>query len=178
MTDWQLIGKKKLFENPFRPVEEWSMLLPRNGGEHQFAIETSRDIVIVFGTTPDQNVVLITEYYIGEQKNVLTLIAGIVDHGDHRQTAEHELQEEAGCRAEEFVYLGSGLKGKYVTGVVHFYLAKNVTPNGGQALESTEDITVSFISLTEFRRLLSDGTFQGAYEIACAYRALDYLGWL
>lgn len=150
------------------------MRLP-NGREKIFSIEASHDIVIVFGMTDDQRVLVIDEYYIAPQGRLLTLVAGLVEHGDHRSTAVQELREEAGCSAQEMVYLGSGVKGKYVTGDVHFYVATGVRQDGAQMLEPSEDILVSFVTVPELRNAISSGAFHVAYEIACAYRALDYL---
>jgi hypothetical protein len=174
MPDWKLLAKKTIFENPFRPVEEWQMQLP-NGDVHDYAIETSYDIVIVFGLTDKQTVLLIDEYYIGELRKVKTFVAGLVDKTDHRTTAQNELREEAGCEAREWVYLGSAVKGKYVTGSVHFYLALGVEKKYEQQLEASEDIHVGFVTLDECKQLLRSGALQGALEVACAYHALDYL---
>lgn len=177
MGDWKLLEKKKIFDNAFRPIEEWHMRLP-GGGEHRFAVERSHDIVVIFGMTKDQRVLVIREYYIGVERHVTALVAGLVEGGDHRETAEQELRQESGCTAGEFVYLGSSLKGKYVTGSVHFYLALGVAEDGSQALEPAEDIQVLFVSVEELKRMLRESELQGAYEVACAYRALDYLKFL
>src|SRR3989338_6854131 len=142
MGNWELLNKKKVFDNPFRPVEEWQMRLP-DGREKIFAIEASHDIVIVFGITDAERVLVIDEYYIAPQGRMLTFVAGLVENGNHRSTAAQELKEEAGCSARELVYLGSGVKGKYVTGDVHFYLAKGVRQDSAQMLEPSEDIVVS-----------------------------------
>lgn len=172
---WKLISKKEVFSHPFRTVEEWKFLLP-SGYEHTFAISPGKDVVVVFGITDDDQVLLIHEYYMAHMKKVPALVAGMVDDGYHRETAIRELAEEAGCAARDVTYLGSSYKGKYATGDVHFYLAQGVTFVGSQSLEAAEDIDTTLISVNDFIALLRGGELQSIFEVACAYRALDHLG--
>ncbi|HYE60164.1 MAG TPA: NUDIX hydrolase, partial [Candidatus Kapabacteria bacterium] len=125
--------------------------------------------------THDQKILLIHQYYFIHERKAPTLVAGFVEDNDHRRTAENELREEAGCVAGDWTYLGSTYRGKYETGVAHFYLAKDVVQVGSQDLEPAEDIDVSFVSVSDFITLLKRGELQDVFPVACAYRALDHL---
>ena len=175
MSNWQLLSKKEVYNHPHRRVEEWKVKVP-SGKERNFAIFVGDDVVIVFGITTDKQILVIYQYYIAHQTKVPSLVAGIVDGGDHAKTAIQELHEEAGCVAKEWVYLGSSFKGKYATGVYHYYLAMDVKRVGAQQLEASEDIDVKFVSQKEFFALLRTSKLQDVAQVACAYRALDYLG--
>lgn len=153
------------------------MCLP-NGNIRDYSIIVAKEVVIVFGITAEKDILLIHQYYIAHQKKVPSLVAGFVDHGHHRETAERELREETGCTAKEFVYLGASYRGKYSTGCFHYYLANGVALSGKQELEESEDIDVSFISLSKFLRLLRQSELQDTAQVACAYSALDHLNLL
>lgn len=171
---WDLVSKKLVFENKYRPVEE-RRLRRSDGFEKSFYITVSGDVVSLFGVTEDNKVLVLSEYYFAEQQRVNTLVGGFVEDEDYRKTAERELREESGCTAKEFVYLGKAMKSKYVTGYVHFYLAKGVKKVGNQELDLSEDIDVGFVELEEFKKMLEDCEINSVFETACSYRALQYL---
>lgn len=177
MNKWKLLRKKIVYTNPFQPVEEWAMKIP-DGSEHTYAVQVAKDVVIVFGITKKKQILLLHQYYVAHQVKVPTMVAGFVDTINPEDTAIHELREEAGCRAGDMVYLGSAFKGKYAIGVFHFYLARELEQVGSQELEPSEDIDISFISLNKFLDLLRTHQLQDVAQVACAYRALDYLGLL
>lgn len=172
---WELLAKKVHHKSKWRSLEEWTMKT-HNGKEYPFDIIIGKDIVIVFGITDDNNVLVIEEYFISSRKRVFSLVGGIIDKENIEQSAIDELRQEAGCVAKEMICLGSFLRGKYMTGSVYIFLAKGVEKKYEQDLEYEEDISASFVPLKEFKKFLKDGKVEPVYEIACAYRALDYLG--
>ncbi len=174
---WKFLNKKIVYAHPYRSVEEWTFTIP-DGSEHTYSVQVAADVVIVFGITKGKQVLLLHQYYVAQGVKVPTLVAGFVDTVDPEDTAKHELREEAGCEAKEFIYLGSSYKGKYATGVFHFYLARDIELVGPQELEPSEDIDASLISLDQCRELLRTSALQDVAQVACAYRALDYLGYL
>jgi 8-oxo-dGTP pyrophosphatase MutT (NUDIX family) len=131
--------------------------------------------VTIFGVTDDDQIVIIHEYYPSLDQVVLSLVGGYVGSHDVLMAAQNELREEAGCEAAEWIYLGQTSIGKYQTGSNHFYLATGVHVVGQQQLEPAEEIEVEFVSKQNFIDLLASGQLHGLPEVACAYRALEYL---
>jgi len=173
--DWKILSKKGIFSDDWKSVEEWQVQT-HNGDSLSFSMVIEKDVVIVFGITPDDKILLLRQHYISAQKKVPTLVAGIVMNNDHKLVAGNELHEEAGCRAKEMVHLGSSFRGKYVTGSVHYYLAKDIESCLSQELEPAEDIEIEFISLEKFKGLLRNCEIEDQAQLACSYLALDYLG--
>jgi ADP-ribose pyrophosphatase len=173
--EWKLLEKKKVFDNPWRPIEEW-VLQTHLGEQHSFYIGIEPDVVIVVGVSKEKKFLTIEQYNYAQGKFFTTFVAGFVEKTDTPEhTAKRELQEETGCVAKEFVYLGSNVKGKYVTGVVHYYLALDVEQVGEQELESNEDIKVEWIDVERFKNVLAEQKFAEVFAEAGAYRALKYL---
>ena len=173
--DWKLISKNKVFDNPFRPIEEWKMKSP-SGGEEVYYIDTGYDVVEIFVLTKDNEVLMLEEYFMSKQDKVYTLPAGLVEKGDSAQeTAMRELMEETGYKAKEWVSLGNTVRGKYTTGHVHYFLALDAVKVAEQSLDSNEDIKVMPIGIEDFKEILRKGDIHSTYDVACAYRALDYL---
>lgn len=79
----------------------------------------------VLAMDEQQHICLLYQYRHAAGGWVWELPAGKIDHGEpHFQTAQRELQEEAGCSAEQWHYLGHSLSSPGVlTEVVHLYLA-------------------------------------------------------
>lgn len=172
--EWKIISQDPVYENKWRRIEEWKMQSPQQKDMSLF-VERRRDSVFVFALNKDKQCLILTEYFFSQQTYHQTLVAGIVDNNDPEYTAHKELREETGCVTGKMIYLGSASEGKYVTSKNHYFLALDIEQVGRQELESSEDIQISFISLEEVRELLKQNKLQGAYEVACAYKALDML---
>ncbi len=84
-----------------------------------------------------QQVCLLYQYRHAAGGWVWELPAGKIDHREpHLQTAQRELQEEAGCSADHWQYLGRSLSSPGVlTEVVHLYLATHLHKSDSQPEE-------------------------------------------
>lgn len=171
---WQLLSKEEVYGNRWRKIERWLMKTPR-GDQGEYFIQRSFDVAIVFGVTPDQKILVLKEFFIAGQEYVYSIVAGIVENGDHALTAKKELREEAGYAADDWVYLGSLLRDKYTTGRIHFHLANNMYRVGEQELEPAEDIETSFVSIEKFKELLVGCQIHDAMEATCSFLALSHL---
>lgn len=174
MSEWKILSKEKIYKDHWKCVEKWRMQNP-HGRANDFTIVINRDIVIVFGITADEKVLVTHEYFMAHEKKMLGMVAGMVEQDDLKQVAMDELRQEAGCEAKEMVYLGKGNHGKYTTGAIHYFLAKDIKQVGEQELEENEDIDIEFVSLAKFREMLKSGELEPLHEVVCAYKALDYL---
>lgn len=75
-----------------------------------------------------QRICLLYQYRHAAGGWIWELPAGKIDHGEpHLQTARRELEEEAGCGARQWQYLGHCLSSPGVfTEVIHLYLATDL----------------------------------------------------
>ena len=149
----------------------------KNGDTFDFYVQQCSDDVFVFGVTQDDQALLLNEYYPAVHKHVKTIISGAIDDKNPVKTAELELLEEAGCEAKEMIFLGSASRGKYTVGKSYFFLAKDIKKVTEQTLESGEDIEVSFISKQKMVELVQTDKLESVFELLCAKKALEYLGW-
>lgn len=177
-SSWNFKDKKEIFSSPYLTLEQWDIVTPQ-GKEMQPLLAKEHDAVIVFPITEEGKVVTIHQYFISHQRPFVTLVVGIVAEGEDRaKTAERELMEEAGYEAEEMIYVGAAHRGKWTTGTMHFYIAKNAVKTQPQQLEAEEEIEVRELSVEHVKQLLRSGELQDMGVFGCAYRALDYLGLL
>ncbi|MGD9841416.1 MAG: NUDIX hydrolase [Steroidobacteraceae bacterium] len=97
-----------------------------------------------------QRVCLLYQYRHAAGGWVWELPAGKIDNREpHLQTAQRELQEEAGCHAASWHYLGEYLSSPGVfTEVVHLHLASELT-QGSQHPEEHEVFRVEWRPYTE-----------------------------
>ncbi len=173
---WRILEKKFIFKHPYHTVEEWLVELPSGEKKEFFLGGGSYDFVMVTALTPKGRVVIETQYYISQQKKLISLVAGIIDDNEKPLvTAKRELLEETGYSARKWVKLGTNIKGKYIFGTVHHFLAIDATKISEPELEPAEDIVVSEVTREEFTRLVRSGMFKDVFAEVCAERALHYL---
>ena len=151
------------------------MRLPR-GGERIFYVNRGLDFVMVSAITNKGQMIVPHQYYVAEQKKIPTLVAGYIDRSETPlQAAKRELLEETGYEAGRIIKLGVSIKGKYMTGTIHHFLALDAKKIQIQQLEPSEDITVTLMTPPAFKKLLNGHKLPDAFAEVCATRALAYL---
>jgi len=172
---WKLLGKKTVF-NTFRSsIESWSVRLP-NGKDKDFFINAGYNFILVFAIDTKGRVILLKQHYVSQQKKLVSLVAGIIDENElPKRTAQRELLEETGHSSKKIISLGKSIKGKYSTGTIYHFLALDAVKSQEPSLEDAEDIQISVISLSDFKKLLDKNKLQDAFAEICARRALRYL---
>jgi 8-oxo-dGTP pyrophosphatase MutT (NUDIX family) len=94
------------------------------------------------------------------------------------QTAQRELQEEAGCTAAEWLSLGAIRSSPGVFDeVVHLFLARNLRP-AAVARDAEEVMEVTWLPIAEALRQAAEGTVSDAKSVAGLFRAAARLGML
>ena len=172
---WKLLGKKTILNTYKTAIQSWRMSLP-NGKSRDFFITAGYSFVVVLAIDTKGRAIILNQYYIGQQKKLPSLVAGIIDDGEQpKATAPRELMEETGYTAKKFVYLGKSIKGKYTTGDIHHFLALDASKVQEPNFEDAEDIKISAVSMSAFKKLLAQHKFLDAFAEVCAHRALAYL---
>ena len=105
------------------------------------------------------------------------LPAGKLDHGEEPlSTAQRELQEEAGMRAQAWQALGKIVSSPGVfTEVIHLFLARALTAVAAQT-EEHEVIEVHWLAWAEAWRMAQSGEIEDAKTLAGLVRAQVLIG--
>lgn len=172
---WKLLGKKTVLNTYKTAIQSWRIRLP-NGKSRDFFITAGYSFVDVLAIDTKGRVIILKQHYIGQQKKLISLVAGIIDDGElTKTTARRELLEETGYTAKKFVALGKSIKGKYTTGNIYHFLALDAKKVQEPQFEDAEDIKVLAVSMLEFKKLLAQRKLLDAFAEICARRALEYL---
>jgi len=125
---------------------------------------------------PDGSVIFITEPTIYDHAPTLLLPGGGMHAGESpAETANRELQEEAGYKAEKLDYLGElRIWAKYLDASAHVLLARQLIPSRLQG-DETHPIPLERIPLTDIETLIAAGRLQDASVIAALYMARSFI---
>ena len=159
--------------------DQWLALVERKHGGKDVLVVKAKDESLIVPLTPDNEVIFTIEPAPARgQDDVLILPGGEVGEGElSLETANRELQEEIGFRAERLDFLAALHPwAKYLTVTSHVYLARDLVPS---QLEGDEDYEIRTlrVPLAEFERLIGSGHLTDAHVIAALYIAARYVQW-
>jgi 8-oxo-dGTP pyrophosphatase MutT (NUDIX family) len=159
LAPWTLLQKALGFETRiFRVVlERWRS--PRTGAESVYSVIDSPDWVNVVALDTLGNMIMIRQFRFGTAQFTLEVPGGMVDPGEHPSaTAERELYEESGYRAERIIDLGYAEPNPAVfNNKVHMFLAEGCQRVGNQVLDAGEDIEVVPLPVGDVLQMLRSG---------------------
>jgi len=143
----------------------------RTGQEHDFYLIDSPDWVNVIPLTKDGQVILVKQYRFGTQDFSLEIPGGMLDSGDTpADAASRELLEETGYTGDEPILLGMVHPNPAIhTNRCYTYLIKNATFTNLPRQDSTEDVEVQSVPISEIPQLIRDGKITHALVIAAFY---------
>jgi 8-oxo-dGTP pyrophosphatase MutT (NUDIX family) len=144
---------------------------PRTGQEHDFYFIDSPDWVNVIPLTADGKVILVKQYRFGTKEFSLEIPGGMLDEGDTPASAAgRELLEETGYAGDEPILLGTVHPNPAIhTNRCHTYLIKNAAFKNLPRQDSTEDIEVQSVPLSDIPQLIREGKITHALVIAAFY---------
>ncbi len=123
--------------------------------------------VVILGLVDSDHVVLIRNYRIAVDEELLELPAGTIEHGeDPLETARRELIEETGYRAEQFrrlteFWVSPGILSERM----HLFLATGLTP-GPTAPEKEEQIRPLVVPWNEALAMIDQQKIRDAKTLA------------
>lgn len=137
------------------------------------------DWVQVVALDDEDHVILVEQYRHGIGAMTLELPAGAIDRedGSPLAAAARELEEETGCLAREWRYLGKLSPNPAThTNFCHTVLAQGVHPGGMRLGDPTEQIRVVRLPRPEAIRLATEGGLINAMQVAAFALALSAIG--
>jgi ADP-ribose pyrophosphatase len=123
--------------------------------------------VVILPITFDEKILLVKQWRRAAQKILIELPAGTLEHGESPAfSAQRELQEETGYRAEELTPLGGFFSAPgFCTEYLHLFLARNLVLSPLDCDEN-EAIDLLPLSLNEALRMIDQHLILDAKTIA------------
>ncbi len=168
------IGDKEIFKSKIFTIK--NVNLDSSHGILTYQIIEKRDGAIIVPITHDGDLILVNEYFAGVDEYCISLPKGQIDEGHNAlYTANKELQEEVGYKANKIIKLGFvTVSPGYLTQKISLFLALDLIPSKllGDEVEELKVITYPF---SKFEDLIHNGKISDARIIAALYLAKDAL---
>ncbi|MGQ9695396.1 MAG: NUDIX hydrolase [Thermodesulfobacteriota bacterium] len=168
---WKFLQAVKLNSCRVFDIIREEYISPKSGQKHDFYLLASVDWVNVIPLTAEQEIILVKQYRFGTKDFSLEIPGGMIDPGDTpARAAKRELLEETGFGGEEPILLGVVHPNPAIhTNRCYTYLIKNATFQKLPEYDSTEDIEVQIVPLSEIPNFISTGRITHALVIAAFY---------
>jgi ADP-ribose pyrophosphatase len=171
MSDWEILATRPLFSRPpWLELWEEDVRLPNGHEIPGYLRAVSRDYAVIFARLPDGTTPLVRQYKRGPDKHLYDLPAGYLDSPDEPplEAAQRELREETGLTAGTWRSLGHLIVDSNRGDTrAHLYLATDVTGDGVQALDDTEEIDVSYHTAQDLQCMIERGEIETLATAAC-----------
>jgi ADP-ribose pyrophosphatase len=148
---------------------------PRTGQIHEFQVLDSPDWVAVIAVTPDEQLVMVSQYRHGTAELSLEPPGGLVKEGQTpEQSGKEELEEETGYVAGSWRLLGwMHPMPALFTNRFYVYEATSATLTGNLNPDETEEIETVLVPVTEIEDYIRTGRIRCSVQIAALHLFLD-----
>ena len=165
---------KKIFQAKRFAIEEIEELLP-DGSRILRNIVRHPGAVVILPLVDSDRVCMIRTYRVAIDRWHLELPAGTLDKSlSPLETAQIELQEETGYRAELLTHIHTfAMSPGILDEKMHFFVAEDLAP-GDTARESGEQMENTVLTWTQIDHLLRDKKIFDAKSITCLLWYMRY----
>jgi ADP-ribose pyrophosphatase len=147
-----------------------------DGKQQTFDLIRKNDAVGVLASDRDGRFFFVKQYRPASQGAIIEIVAGMVEDGEEPAVAaKRELEEETGCTADSFQYLGALYSSPgFTTERIHIFLASQVYPlDYAVAGDPDERITVLRLSFQEVTDLVTLGHINDMKTVAAFFLLLE-----
>jgi 8-oxo-dGTP pyrophosphatase MutT (NUDIX family) len=169
---WQKISSRQLGNFGVFSLRSDRCISPRTHREHDFFVIESVNWVNVIALTPDQQLVMVEQYRHGSNTVELEIPGGMMDAKDDspEMTGRRELREETGYEGERTSVIGQVFPNPAIMSNTCFtVLIENCRCVHPVEFDRGEDLTTRLVPVSEFPRLVADGTIQHSLVVAAFY---------
>ena len=168
MKPWELRRVLSLARFGIYEVLRETRRNPRDGREHDFCVQLSRDWTTVVPLTESGQVVLVRQFRPGSDEVTWEFPGGVLELAeDPAQAAARELEEESGYRVGEVVPAGRFKPNPaLIRNTLHVFLATGCTDTGKRNFDDSEDLDTFLASVDEVDSMVDDGTMSHALMVA------------
>jgi ADP-ribose pyrophosphatase len=152
IRDWAVLRRDPVEDFKLFQIQRKQVRSPRTGETREVLAIQFADWVLILALTAREEVLMVRQYRHGIERVCLELPGGLVDPADDSpaSSAQRELLEETGYRADEIILIGECFpQPAILNNRCFFYLAKNAVKVQPQHLDSGEDIEIIKIPLRE-----------------------------
>ncbi|MBQ6505072.1 MAG: NUDIX hydrolase [Flexilinea sp.] len=171
----KILDIEKTYKAHVFEVEKIKCELPDQRQRYYDLVKHGPAVVLV-PVTEDGNILFVSQYRLGAEKELLELPAGMINEGeDPDPAAERELQEETGFESLNIVKLGGFYASAgYCSEYLNIYLARNLKWN---PLPQDDDEFLNNISMSieEAYDAVDSGKIEDAKTIAALLMAQKYI---
>ncbi|MCA9248813.1 MAG: NUDIX hydrolase [Planctomycetales bacterium] len=154
---WQIRGTQEIYRDPWIEVQRDDVIRP-DGRDGTHCVVRMKPGVSVLPVDDAGYVYLTDEFHYGVGRDSIEVVSGGIEPGEDRLlTAQRELEEELGIRAQQWDFLGS--VDPFTTIIVSptaLFLARQLT-FGATAQEGTEQIRTVKMPFSEAVRQVIEG---------------------
>ncbi|HTI13032.1 MAG TPA: NUDIX hydrolase [Dictyobacter sp.] len=180
---WETLSTRQILDTPYLKIRSEQVALPDGTILENYYIIENRGWVGIVPITEDGRFIINKQYKHGIGHEVLEFPAGGIDPDEDEpiHAAHRELMEETGYSvdADKMEPLSQMIANP--TGAmtrIWWYIARDVRKTGQQKIDPSEVIENILVTPAELIALLQNGEFAVQGQIAAAYQALAYLGYL
>lgn len=153
---WRVLDSEYLFNRPWLTVRCDKVELPNGTVHPEYYVLEYPKWINVIALTPEGDFVMVTQYRHGLGIVATELCAGVVEEGeDPLEGAKRELLEETGYAGGEWeLSMVISANPGSQNNLAYCYIARGVTKQSQQHLDSTEDIRVTLLSPADVYAML------------------------
>jgi 8-oxo-dGTP pyrophosphatase MutT (NUDIX family) len=173
MQPWELRDSRSLARFGIYEVMRETRRNPRDGREHDFCVQLSRDWATVVPVTEAGHVVLVRQFRPGTGEVTWEFPGGVVETGEDPTAAvQRELEEESGFKAGQVVHLASYRPNPaLIRNTLHVFLARDCRPSGVRNFDDAEDLDTFTATVDEIDAMVENGTMSHALMVAAWFSA-------
>jgi len=174
MRAWKRLKSEMLVSDRWLRLRADRCELPSGLVLDPYYVLEESDWVHVVAIAADGKILTVRQFRYAAGVVTTELPGGVIDDLEAPlEAARRELREETGFEANDWRALGSPFANPArQTNRVHAFVAKGLTA-GPRALEPSEDIEHDFLSATELKAAIANGSFSQSLHIASFYMALE-----